>query len=1374
MTSCASGTSLEPAEKEHEHQGFLITVLSANNIHCASCVTCVNEVLQFLPSVRDVQVSIGTQEVRIRHASDGGASELASVLVDAGFEIYHATTYSEEGSIVVDLGTSFPPLCNTNIAPLPWLPSSRLSSMGADRRSGGSLRTRHIENCDACRTEELENEKWMYQSKDVNHTPQQDARSSPSDNETHVSQMEALTMKSEQEYPLYSVPRKASKLMHSQNPATDPSLDLSAQTTILEELDARISVSGMTCAACVNTVTNAIQELDCVKALNVSLLTNSATLTFHGPKSNIDRITEQIEDTGFEATVDEINLKPQPLQQSFQAQLSIAGMTSSSCVDSLHSQLKQLECITSVSISLMSAILTYSGPKSNIHGIIKAVQGIGLEAVVDQVRLLQDHRGTSQSYMADIGIGGMTCSSCVGIVTRGLQELPFVRKVMVDLLSNSGKVEFEGEENLDKIIHQVNNLGYDGTLSACRSLSAEEWGDRTRTVTIRVEGMFCHHCPEKILTSLNAISHPFVPVEIEKEPSLGDPILKVVYSPRSPSFTIRNIIGAINSADNAFKAIVFHPPSIEDRSRAIQMLERRRLLSRFFFVLIVAIPTFLFGVLFMTLLSPDGTVRKFMEQPMGSSAVPRIEWALFIMTTPVMFYGTDIFHVRAMKEIRALWRPGSKVPVLRRFYRFGSMNLLISAGTLVAYASSLAIIIIGAMATPSLANRVSTYFDSVVFLTLFILAGRSLEAYSKAKAGDAVTALGKLRSGEALLLTETDGQPRPDGGVSQGGGKTDRISTDLLEAGDVVSIPHGASPPADGIIMGRALYRFDESSLTGESRPVTKSYADKVYIGSVNVGQPVSIKVSELGGASLLDKIIDVVREGLNKRAPLERVADVLTAYFVPVITLIAISIFTLWLALGQSGILPVDYLDNPLGGWAYWSLQFAIAVFVVACPCGLALAAPTALFVGGGLAAKKGILVKGGGEAFQEASRLNAIVFDKTGTLTEGCGLKVSSHEVLVKDSEQEQVAWALAYELEQCSNHPIARAISDFCRDKSSVHITSSDTSEIIGQGMKGTFTLSIKSPNCDQKEVQVKYEAALGNERLLHSLVAPGWDAYFLENLLSKHQSSGHSTAILSLRKLTGDNHEISYFSPIMMFAVSDPVRQESVEVISRLQKTHMDVFMFTGDNKTTAHAVAATLGIPYSNVIANALPHQKASFVKKIQEGAMFDSYEINGRSKGEKTKRPIVAFVGDGTNDSPALAAADVSIAMASGSDIAINSASFILLNSDLNTILELITVSRRVFNRVKMNFCWAAVYNICLVPIAAGVLYPIVTGHADQMVGGDMRATPTHWRLSPVWAALAMALSSVSVVLSSLALRLEGKHIRRLFSFSPSDDSTGQ
>ncbi|KAI9796212.1 MAG: hypothetical protein M1833_006463 [Piccolia ochrophora] len=724
-------------------------------------------------------------------------------------------------------------------------------------------------------------------------------------------------------------------------------------------------------------------------------------------------------------------------------------------------------------------------------------------------------------------------------------------------------------------------------------------------------------------------------------------------------------------------------------------------------------------------------MRMLFEERMWSGTATRAEWSLLFLSTPVMFFAADVFHVRALKEIRALWRTGSQVPILRRFYRFGSMNLLLSAGTSVAYFSSIAILIIGATSKPMddmSHGETSTYFDTVVFLTMFLLMGRYLEAYSKAKAGDAVTTLGKLRPSEALLdksFRQNRTSESSQGPSSDDDEQTETVQVDMLEVGDVVKVPHGASPPADGTIKdGDA--KFDESSLTGEARLVHKTIGHEVYAGTVNQGGVVAVKVTGIAGNSLLDQIVKVVREGQTKRAPVERVADMITGYFVPVITLLAIITFIIWFSLGQSGVLSQRYLDanDDTGGWAFWALQFAIAVFVVACPCGIGLAAPTALFVGSGLAAQNGILVKGGGEAFQEASNLDVVVFDKTGTLTEGGSPSVTDHATYPSSTIPDDTIYALALALEEASSHPIAKAIATLASSKTRTPLSpSSSIEELPGRGLRGTFTTA------DPSAPPHTYEAAIGSVSYITSLLATGPD-YFLTQTLSTLQSHSATPSLLAIRPVLPDPSSPTPFHLTAHFATTTRIRPSAHPVLTALRSTHrLPVYLLTGDTRATALSVASTLSIPADHVIADVLPTDKAAHIHRLR--ALH--------SVPEK-RAARIAMLGDGINDAPALSAADVSVAMGTGADVALASADFILLHSDLRAFLTLVSLSKAVLRRVKVNFAWALVYNVAMIPVAAGVFFRVGGG------GGG-------WRLGPVWASAAMAASSVSVVLSSLALR---------------------
>jgi len=347
----------------------------------------------------------------------------------------------------------------------------------------------------------------------------------------------------------------------------------------------------------------------------------------------------------------------------------------------------------------------------------------------------QDPAPSRNTYEALISIGGMTCSVCTGKVAESLEAFDFVSEVNINLMNNSGLVRFEavgdGKEEAAKLVGEVEDIGYDGALDRLTSLApringGDEDGSGDRQVALLVGGMFCDACPEKILAAVVAAFPDMV--HIEAQPTFRIPILRISYTPRSPVINIRRIIDAISSIDPAFTVSVYHPPTIEERSRAIQLRERNNYLLRLCFCAVCAIPTFLFGVVWMALVPRQDPMRIYMESPIWAGNVSRTEWALLITSTPVMFYAANPFHFRAVREIMALWRPGSPVPVLKRFYRFGSMNLLISLGVSISYFSSVAMLVLAANRGPyhhemEKRRMTMTYFDSTVFLTMFLLMG---------------------------------------------------------------------------------------------------------------------------------------------------------------------------------------------------------------------------------------------------------------------------------------------------------------------------------------------------------------------------------------------------------------------------------------------------------------------------------------------------------------------------------------------------------------------------------------------------------------------------------------------------------------------------
>ncbi|KAM5346518.1 hypothetical protein ACJ41O_009523 [Fusarium nematophilum] len=921
-------------------------------------------------------------------------------------------------------------------------------------------------------------------------------------------------------------------------------------------------------------------------------------------------------------------------------------------------------------------------------------------------QVVTDTAAAPSSWRVTLSVGGMTCAVCVNTITEEIQKHPWVTKIVVNLVSNSATVDYTDGDRTQDIVDAIEDLGYDAVIDSVVNLDEQKQSADEREVEVRVDGIFCSRCPERITTTLKSLAPNRL--QIFQEPTVQNPIIRLRYTPEAPNFTVRHILRAIEAADDSLTAAVYHPPSLEERSRAIRAKHQRALLWREILTIVFAIPTFVLGIVYMSLLPDSDHGKMYLMQP-WSSGLSRLDISLFILATPVYFFAADVFHVRAVKEVRTMWRSGSRMPVMQRFYRFGSMNMLVSLGTSIAYFSSVA-----QMIATAASNRkhhksgAEMYFDSVVFLTLFLLAGRLIEGYSKSKTGDAVEMLGKLRPTTALLL-EKD---------KAGTQTTTTVSIDQLDSGDVIRIPHGASPAADGIIVSGET-SFNESSLTGESRLIKKAAGDQVFAGTINKASAITVRVTGTSGQSMLDQIVQVVREGQTKRAPIEQIADLLTTYFVPVITLVAIVTWVVWMALGFAGAVP-DHESGSSGGWVVFALQFAIAVFVVACPCGLALAAPTAIFVGGGIAAKHGILAKGGGEAFEKASKIDCVVFDKTGTLTEGGEPQITDAALFPEGSAGEEERGVLLSALkavEENSSHPIAKAIVSFCgTDTQAADVE--DLEELPGRGMKATY----KGITGEDTGIIV------GNELLMQDFSVTL--STHVSSLLEAWKKEAKSVSLVATKLSIGGGDDT--WNLVAALSISDPIRREAVAVIQSLTARGTQVWMLSGDNATTARAVAQRVGIPASNVLAEVLPSDKASKIASLQASL---------HARGSTTRRATVAMVGDGINDSPALTTADVGIAVGSGSDVAISSAAFVLATSRLTAVVTLLDLSRAVFRRIRVNFAWAVVYNMLAVPVAAGCLYPVTTS------GGS------HVRLDPVWAALAMALSSISVVLSSLSLR---------------------
>ncbi|WP_418597907.1 copper-translocating P-type ATPase, partial [Phascolarctobacterium succinatutens] len=543
------------------------------------------------------------------------------------------------------------------------------------------------------------------------------------------------------------------------------------------------------------------------------------------------------------------------------------------------------------------------------------------------------------------------------------------------------------------------------------------------------------------------------------------------------------------------------------------------------------------------------------------------------------------------------------------------------------------------------------YFEASAVILALVTLGKFMEARAKSHTSDAIKALMKLTPKTALVERH---------------GLQGEIPVEEVVTGDVLIVKSGASVPVDGkIIEGSAA--LDESALTGESLPIDKAVGDKVIGGTVNRSGYFKMEATAIGADTALAKIIALVDEATSSKAPIAKLADKVSGYFVPAVIGIAVLAAVVWLALGAS--------------W-HFALTIAISVLVISCPCALGLATPTAIMVGTGRGAKSGILIKSA-TALETAHKVDTVILDKTGTITEG--KPVVTDILSVKVTENELLAFAAS--LEKLSEHPLGEAIVAAAEAKQLALLEACNYKQISGQG----FTAELAGDEC-----------AAGNMKLLQALNV---DVSSLMDQYDKLASQG-KTPLYFVRagELLG------------CIAVADTVKPTSKEAIGKLQAMGLHVLMVTGDNRATAEAIRTQVGV--DEAVAQVLPQDKEAVVRKLQQ------------------EGHIVAMVGDGINDAPALARADVGIAIGAGTDIAIEAADMVLIKSDLLDVAKAICLSRSVMTNIKENLFWAFIYNAVGIPFAAGVFY-IAFG----------------WLLNPLIAAAAMSCSSVSVVTNALRLR---------------------
>jgi P-type Cu+ transporter len=761
-------------------------------------------------------------------------------------------------------------------------------------------------------------------------------------------------------------------------------------------------------------------------------------------------------------------------------------------------------------------------------------------------------------------------------------------------------------------------------------------GSGAGTVDLQITGMHCASCVARVERALAA-----VPGVREASVNLATERASVAFAGPLPS---ERLAEAVRQA--GYGARMVSGPLADATAEREREAERRALARRFVVAAALSVPVVVLGHLGML---------------PGLRAIPVTaqNWIQLLFATPVQFWAGWPF-------VRGSWI------ALRR--RTADMNLLVGVGTLTAYLTSLVVTVLP-QAVHGAGQEVHVTFDTAVVIVTLILLGRMLESRARVSTSRAMRRLLDLRPRTARRVA-APGREGELGGVEE-------IPLDRVEPGDILLVRPGEKVPVDGVVLdGRS--SVDASMLTGESLPVEIGPGERVTGATLNQSGSFRMRAERVGADSMLMQIVRLVQQAQASKADVARLADRVAAVFVPVVLAIAAVAFVLWLVFGP---------EPRLSG----ALLRLVAVLIIACPCALGLATPTALIVGTGRGAELGVLIRGA-DVLESAGGIRAVIFDKTGTLTRG---RPALTDVLPAGGVEEGRLLAIAASVEQRSEHPLAEAVVRGARERGIALTEPEDFSAVAGRGVVALLS---------GRAIVVGSAALLSGQ---------GVDLAAFEPERLRLEAAGRTVfAVAENGTLLG------------LIAVADTLKPGAREAVATLERAGLEVWMITGDNARTAQAIATQAGIAPERVLAQVLPGEKSAKIAALQAASVR------------------VAMVGDGINDAPALAQADLGIAMGGGTDIAMEASGITLVRGDLAGVPVALRLARRTMQVIRQNFFWAFVYNTLGIPVAAGALYLLLRegGPVGPLFG---------WQgtLHPMFASLAMALSSVSVVTSSLRLR---------------------
>ena len=813
-----------------------------------------------------------------------------------------------------------------------------------------------------------------------------------------------------------------------------------------------------------------------------------------------------------------------------------------------------------------------------------------------------------------ISISGMHCASCVTSIENALKSFKGVIDAKVNFASEKATVEYDPSvADVAAIEKVIEATGY----SVIRPEAKAKAQAKEKTLKLKVVGMDNPHCVGTVGGAVSSL-----PGIISKDLRVNEKAA-IKYDPAKVSpQQIKDVI-----KEAGYTPIEEEEVTI-DVEREAREKEIKNLRNRFLGALFLSLP-----LLYYMLGMLSGL-------PLHSFMVKNAATIQFLLTTPIMFIGS-IFFTRGIVSLVKT--------------KTANMDTLVSMGVGAAYLYSLYVTILIWMGNPNFGMR-NLYYEVAGFLLTFILLGKYFEAMAKGRTSEAIKKLIGLQAKTAVV--ERDG-------------KEIEIKIEEVNIGDIVVVKPGGKVPVDGVLVdGHS--SIDESMVSGESIPIEKNPGDKVIGATLNKTGAFKFKAEKIGKDTFLAQVIRLVEEAQGSKAPVEELADKISAVFVPAVVIIGLTSFIVWLFLGQGFV---------------FALTTFIAVLIIACPCALGLATPTAVMVGTGLGAEHGILIKNA-EALQRASQLKTIVFDKTGTLTKG---EPEITDVISNPKSQNPISnkdiLLYAAVAEKRSEHPLGEAILKRAKVDGIEVPEPESFNSISGKGV----------------EASLKGETILlGNRTLMQDKKISITE---LESKVAELESQGKTVMMVAKSNTL-----------IGLVAVADTLKKYSKEAVAQLHRMGREVVMITGDNKRTGEAIAKEVGI--DRVLAEVLPQDKAENIKALQ------------------AERKKVAMVGDGINDAPALAQADIGIAIGTGTDVAIETGEIVLVKDDLRDVVTAIDLSNYSMLKIKQNLFWAFIYNSCGIPIAAGVLYPF-----------------TGFLLSPIIAGAAMAFSSVSVVTNSLLMK---------------------